>query len=186
MADEDLTAVISYIRTLPPVDTDRPRPQYGMLAKLLSGKFGPRENPPPAYVPPGETSADRGRYLALGPANCAGCHTPLNPMAGFAPEGPPMSGAFAPEPDPSDPNFEIAAPNLTPDPATGHITDWTEDAFVARFLGGRIVRGSTMPWENFQRLTESDVRSLYRFLRSLEPVEHNVGPTRRPKGSFKS
>jgi mono/diheme cytochrome c family protein len=186
MADEDLVAVISYIRTQPPVEAERPRPQYGILAKLLSSRFGPREDPGPSYVPAGEASVERGRYLALGPANCSGCHTPLDPMAGFAPAGPPMSGAFAPEPDATDPNFEIAAPNLTPDPATGHITSWTEDAFVARFLGGRLVRGSPMPWENFQRLTEADVRSVYRYLRTLEPVEHNVGPTRRPVGSFES
>ena len=185
MADEDLAAVVSYIRTQPPVEANQPRPQYGMLAKLLSRRFGPRVDPGPPYVPAGEASVERGRYLVLGPANCSGCHTPLDPMAGFASVGPPMSGAFAPEPDATDPDFEIAAPNLTPDPATGHITNWSEDAFVARFQGGRVVRGSPMPWENFQRLTEADIRSVYRFLMTLEPVEHNVGPTRRPKGSFK-
>ena len=36
-----------------------------------------------------------------------------------------------------------------------------------------------MPWDAFQRLTETDVRSLYRFLRSLAPVKHYVGPTVR-------
>lgn len=185
MADEDLVAVVSYIRTQPPVEADRTRPQYGVLAKLLSARFGPREDPAPPYVPAGEASVERGRYLVLGPANCSGCHTPLDPMAGFAPVGPPVSGAFAPEPDATDPDFEIAAPNLTPHPTTGHITNWSEDAFVARFQGGRVLRGSPMPWENFQRMTEADVRSVYRFLRSLDPVEHDVGPTRRPKGSFK-
>jgi hypothetical protein len=42
-----------------------------------------------------------------------------------------------------------------------------------------------MPWENFQRMTEEDLRSIYRFLRSLDPVEHQTGPTYRPKGSFR-
>jgi mono/diheme cytochrome c family protein len=184
--DEDLTAVISYIRAQKPVDAGRPRPQYGILAKLLSDRFGPRLDTPPTYVPGGQVSIERGRYLATGPANCAGCHTPLNPMAGFAPAGPAFSGAYTPEPDPTDPEFEIAAPNLTPDSATGHIVDWTEDAFVARFHSGRVVRGSSMPWESFRRLTEEDVRSIYQFLRTVEPVQHNVGPTRREKGSFKS
>jgi hypothetical protein len=79
-----------------------------------------------------------------------------------------------------NPSQEIIPPNLTPDPTTGHISSWTEDMFVARFKGGRVVKGSIMPWDAFQRMTENDVRSIYRFLKSLPPVKHHVGPTVRP------
>jgi hypothetical protein len=34
-------------------------------------------------------------------------------------------------------DFLSLPPNLTPDPETGHITDWTEDQFVERFRTGR-------------------------------------------------
>jgi mono/diheme cytochrome c family protein len=184
MSDEDLTAVISYLRSLEPLEAEQPGPAFGILAKALSRRFTPRLDAPPADVPAGEISVERGRYLAMGPAFCSGCHTPVDPMAGFAPAGPPLSGG-APEPDPVNPGYELVAPNLTPHAGTGHITDWSEDQFVARLRAGRLIATSFMPWEAFQRMTEEDVRSLYRFLRSLEAVEHETGPTYRRKGSFR-
>jgi mono/diheme cytochrome c family protein len=184
MSDEDLTAVISWLRTLEPVEAAQPGPAYGILAKALSARFKPRMGEAPPYAPPGEISVERGRYLAAGPAFCAGCHTRFDPLQGFAPVGAPLAGGL-PEPDPKRSDHEIVPPNLTPDPGTGHITAWSEDQFVARFRAGRLLDSSSMPWENFQRMTDEDVRSIYRFLRSLEPVEYETGPTHRKKGSFK-
>jgi mono/diheme cytochrome c family protein len=184
MSDEDLTAIVSYLRAQEPVEAERDRPVYGFLARALSGRFQPRTEAAPEYVPAGGISVERGRYLAEGPAMCSGCHTPLNPLTGFAPSGPAFSGAAEPDPDPANKGFEIIAPNLTPDPVTGHIVTWSEDAFVARFRGGRVIQGSIMPWEAFQRLTEDDVRSIYRYLQTVAPVERNTGPAHRPKGSF--
>jgi mono/diheme cytochrome c family protein len=184
MADEDLVAILSWLRAQQPVEGEQNGPRFGFLAKALSSRFEPRLDPAPAWVDPGETSAARGSYLANGPANCAGCHTPMNPLAGFAPSGPAFSGAAEADPDPTDPRYEIVAPNLTPH-STGVLAGWTEDAFVARFRTGRSIEGSSMPWEAFQLLTEGDVRSLYRYLRSLDPVDHDPGPSRRLKGSFR-
>jgi len=183
MSDEDLVAVVSWLRAQPPVEASRPGPQLGLLAKALAGNFTPRLDPAPTHVPPGGISVERGRYLANGPAFCAGCHTPMDPLT-FTATGPAFSGGAMAEPDPYDSEYEIVPPNLTPDPRTGIIADWSEKAFVERFRGGRIVAGSTMPWEAFQRMTEEDVRSLYTYLRSLEPVEHDTGPPHRLRGSF--
>jgi hypothetical protein len=83
--------------------------------------------------------------------------------------------------DETNATLEIIAPNLTPDPETGHIASWSEDAFVGRFRGGRVVTGSKMPWEGFARLTENDVRSVYRYLRTVPPVKRAVGPTVRKR-----
>ena len=58
----------------------------------------------------------------------------------------------------------------------------SEDGFVARFRAGRSLAGSKMPWEAFVNLTESDLRSLFRFLQSLPPVRHDVGPSHRAIG----
>jgi mono/diheme cytochrome c family protein len=184
MSDEDLTAVVSWLRAQEPVEASRSGPQYGFLARALSGKFTPRTEEAPAFVPEGEVSIERGRYLATGPGFCSGCHTPHDPMAGFAPSGPAFSGG-TPEPDHKNKGFEITAPNLTPHPTAGLIAGWTEDQFVARFGAGRVIAGSPMPWEGYLLLTEEDVRSIYRYLMSLDPVERDTGPTYRRKGSFK-
>jgi mono/diheme cytochrome c family protein len=185
MSDEDLAAVISWLRAQEPVAAERAGPKYGILAKALSGRFTPNPGEAPPFVPEGGISVERGRYLAGGPAFCSGCHSPLDPMAGFAPAGPPFSGAAAPDPDPTNKGWEIMAPNLTPHAATGRIAGWTEDQFVARFRAGRSIHSSPMPWEGYQLMTEDDLRSVYRFLMSLDPVEHDTGPSYREKGSFK-
>jgi mono/diheme cytochrome c family protein len=180
MSDEDLTAIVSYLRAQAPVEAKQPYYELGVIGKLVALDFTPRLEAPPSHVPEGEISVARGKYLAEGPAACVGCHTPADPLAGFARTGGAFSGEAEAEEDPTNSAQEIIAPNLTPDPETGHIASWSEDAFVARFRGGRFVKGSKMPWEAFARLTENDVRSLYRFLRTVPPVKRKVGPPVRP------
>lgn len=183
MADEDLTAIVSYLRTLAPVKQQNGIDELGIVGKLVAKKLGPRAAAPPPYVPAGGVSVERGRYLANGPAVCVGCHSELDPMNGFAMIGEPFAGSREAEPDLTDPAYEIATPNLTPDPETGHVTNWTEEAFVARFKAGTQFAGSKMPWPNFALMTEDDVRSIYRYLRTLPPVKRKIGPPRRPVGT---
>lgn len=179
MSDEDLTAIISYLRAQKPVDASQPPDEFGVLAKMLSDVFTPRPDVPVKHVPPAdEPSVARGEYLANGPALCAGCHTPQDPMEGFAPSGPAFSGTTEPEPDPTDSDYGIFSPNLTPHP-TGIVGMWDEEQFVKRLAGGRVIAGSHMPWEAFAEMTESDVRSIYRYLKTVPPVEHKIGDTRR-------
>jgi hypothetical protein len=33
-----------------------------------------------------------------------------------------------------------------------------------------------MPWQAFRLMTDDDLRAIYRFLRTLPPVENDVGP----------
>lgn len=82
---------------------------------------------------------------------------------------------------------EALAPNLTPDVETGHITAWSEEQFVARFIGdtkNKSAHGTKMPWPSFALMTDSDVRSLYRHLRTLPTKKNATGPTRRLAGSW--
>lgn len=181
MADEDVMAVISYLRTLPPIAQQNPTDDVKLIGKVVMKNFSPRETPPPKWVAPGGISVERGAYLANGPAVCIGCHTDWDVMNGFAQVGASFSGSTMADPDHTDPSYEIVAPNLTPDPETGHITQWSEDAFVARFKGGSVFPGSKMPWPNFANMTEDDVRSIYRYLHTLPPTKKAIGATRRPK-----
>ena len=58
----------------------------------------------------------------------------------------------------------------------------TEDQFLGRIKTGRSFISSIMPWENFSRMTESDLRSIYRYLKSLPPVDKDTGPSYRDVG----
>lgn len=183
MSDEDLTAVISYLRSLPPARNKTAPDEWGLMAKALSGVFTPKNEPPMKHVASGTVSIERGEYLANGPAFCVGCHTAADPMEGFKPTGPKFSGEPHAEPDPTDAAFEFVAPNLTPDPETGIMASWTEDVFVARMRTGRVHVGSKMPWDNFAQMTDQDLRSIYRYLRTLPPTKKETGPSRRKAGS---
>jgi len=182
MADEDLIAVLSYLRTLPAAKGVTVDDQPTLIGKFLIKGMEPERRAAPPYVAAGGISVERGRYLALGPANCAGCHSASSPQSGLLPEQPYLAGPLEPVPDETDANMEFAPPNLTPDAETGHLYHWDEDAFVARFKAGRVFKGSHMPWEAFGKMTEADLRSIYRFLRSLPPAHRQTGPTRRPRG----
>jgi mono/diheme cytochrome c family protein len=184
MSDEDLTAVVSYLRTLPPIKNPVPRDEWGFLAKALSSKFNPRMEKAKRYVPPSETpSVARGDYLANGPALCFWCHTPTDPTAGFAEIGTRFSGGAEPEPDVVDERYEVLPPNLTPDPETGALTHYDEQSFVERVRKiGAVSKGSPMPWDNFKQMTDSDLKSIFAYLRSLPPTKRFTGPGRRPTG----
>ena len=183
IADEDLAAVISYVRTLAPVRREEEPEVWGLVGKYLAATtLKPSPKVPPPYVPASaEPSAARGAYLANGPAACRFCHTKHDAMAGFVETGVPFSGGDV-EGDETDPVAEFEAPNLTPDPASSPLAAWDEATFVTRFRGGKAFRGSSMPWESFAEMTEADVRSLYRYLRTLTPVTVVAGPSHRPAG----
>jgi mono/diheme cytochrome c family protein len=185
--DHDLTAIVSYLKTLAPVPQKVARTQITVegiqtLRTKMQGWLEPRPQTPVDYVAPGETSVRRGAYLANGPARCIHCHSSLLDSPHIALDGPAFAGSQWAQPDGDNPAMEINAPNLTPSNRFGHIAQWSQDAFIGRFRAGRALKWSDMPWENFRLMTDSDLASLYLYLRSLPPVDRNVGPSYRPKG----
>jgi hypothetical protein len=182
-SDEDLVAIVSYLRSLPPIDNRVADGQWKPLGKIIfsMASLGPSSSPAPTHVPPSdEPSIERGRYLSKQLMLCSSCHTAFD-MGGMKYTGPEAGGSL---PDPShgkDSDKEFVAPNLTSDP-TGITGRMDEATFVARIRGGRIHASSIMPWEAFQSTTESDLRSVYRYLKSLPPIKNDVGPTYRNAG----
>ena len=65
----------------------------------------------------------------------------------------------------------LVSPNLTPDPITGRISNWTQDFFIKRFKMGRVISGSPMPWGAFSRMDEKDLAALYKYFATLKPVQ---------------
>ena len=103
-------------------------------------------------------------------------------MAGNTQSGPDMSGGIQADPDPKDPNMEIQAPNLSPDPKTGHLRDWNEEKFLARFGTGEAFVSTPMPWGSYMGMTNEDKRSLWLYLQSVKPTARDTGPTYRKVG----
>jgi mono/diheme cytochrome c family protein len=180
LTEEDLVAVISFLRSLPPETGAAPTQQINLLGKIVLAYFitpyAPSA-PPRARLMP-EASAAYGEYIARTLAGCGACHTARNLETGEY-LSPMFSGGLAFH-SRLDPKFMYVSPNLTPDPATGAIAAWSEDHFVMRFREGLFITDSPMPWGGFMRMSDTDLRAVYRYLHSLPPVQHNVGPTRQP------
>lgn len=78
------------------------------------------------------------------------------------------------------------AANLTPD-ATG-IGTWSEEQFFKAIRQGKLkgLEGSRpilppMPWQDFAKMTDQDLRSVFVYLKSLKPVENLVPSTIPPQ-----
>jgi len=176
MAEEDLVAILSYLRTLPPLPGAPPTEQVNLIGKITLAYFiepyGPADAPPERLRP--DSSVAYGSYLANTLGRCGSCHTPRNLRTGEY-LGPRFSGGL-PFDSRDHPGTVYVTPNLTSDPTTGHITDWTEEQFVRRMREGAAIPDSPMPWGSYIRMTESDLRAVYRYLQSLEPVYRDIGP----------
>ena len=66
-------------------------------------------------------------------------------------------------------------------PRRGDRGQWSEDVFVARFRQGELIAGTPMPWGAYARMTDDDLRSVYRYLRTLPPAIHETGDPVQPK-----
>lgn len=178
MSDEDLTAVISFLRSQEPVKNQVPPSDFTFLAKALVSfgvlkPEGPKSTPPASITP--DTTAVYGKYLAENVGNCLGCHiardeTGRQVNADFA------GGGIFP-PNAFSNGYAFISPNITPDKSTGVIATWTQQMFVDRFQGGRLHEGSPMPWGMYSTVHENDLKALYQYLHSIEPVENPVPQT---------
>lgn len=73
LSDQDVAAMIAYLRTVPPVANAVERSVYRI-------QLPPAYGPPVASVPPpADTPVARGEYLANAVAHCMECHTPMLP-----------------------------------------------------------------------------------------------------------
>jgi mono/diheme cytochrome c family protein len=180
LTESDLVAVLSFLRSLPPAAGVPPTQEINLLGKIALAYFiepyAPNGTPREDLAP--EPTTQYGEYLAKSLGGCTACHTARNLKTGqylspFFSGGLQFHSRLHPE------NMYVS-PNLTPDPETGHITRWTEEDFIQRFRAGLVMPDSPMPWGGFSRMTDTDLRALYRFLHSLPPVHHDVGPTVQP------
>jgi len=151
LSDGDLGDVISYLKTLPPVDRSWPAAQPGLVAKALlgAGKIDDvlpfltidHRAPRPPKPEVGAT-AEYGEYLVR-TFGCRNCH------------GSKLSGQLAPG------GSGVAAPNLT---QAGSIKDWSEEDFRTMI---QEQDSKEMPWSSLRAMSEDEQRALYRYLTTL-------------------
>lgn len=176
MSIRDAAAVARYLQSLEPVRNEV-ESHLNLVYRLGRALFLSPETPTDAPAPPAAPTAEYGRYLANHVSLCADCHTPHGGLRST----PDRSRLFAGDATPRS-GFPANPSNLTPDTATG-IGGWTEDDFLRTIRTGVNVEGDTlhrfMPWREIRRMREDDLRAIYRYLRTLEPIRNEV-PRRAP------
>jgi mono/diheme cytochrome c family protein len=176
LCDDDLTAIISYLRVQKPVKHVVPEHDINALGRVVQAFVlepkGPSQTPIKSFPP--AATAEYGHYLTRNVGNCVMCHTKVDMRTG-AFDGPAFGGGAIHEAV-NNPQKQFVAPNLTPDARWGWLQGWSEDAFVARFRGGRVQADSPMPWEAFKSMTDTDLRAIYRYLQTLPPAATGPDP----------
>ncbi|MDZ4758433.1 MAG: c-type cytochrome [Bacteroidota bacterium] len=177
ISDDDLTAIVSFLKSQPAVKNELKKSELTFLGKAIMA-FGGITPTPPMGTPPKsvviDTSKEYGSYLANSVANCVGCHTERDLKTGKF-TGRPFAGGLRLPPDPYSEGYSFMTPNITPDKETSIMAAWDEQGFVDRFkTGGRIRKGSPMPWGAFSRMNEMDIRAIYRYIHTVDAVNNKI------------
>jgi mono/diheme cytochrome c family protein len=148
LSDDDVQAIVAYLRSQPPVEPDTPPNRLNVLGAIMINLGGPFEAQPPVtepiVAPPEGPTAAYGEYLVS--FACSSCH------------GADLAG---------DEAFEV--PGLA-----GVGLAWTEEQFI-NFIrtgerpSGPPVDGESMPWEVLSEFFEDDdeLRAVFAHLGTL-------------------
>lgn len=177
LSDEDMTAVLSFLRSQQPVKNKVPDHKFNFMGKavkaFLINPVGPDGEVLKVVKP--DTTVDYGKYLTYYVANCRGCHTNRSLMTG-AYTGPDFAGGLKLE-SATEKGAYCVTPNLTPDKETGKITGWTEEQFINRFRLKKVIASSDMPWDQFRKMNDNDLKAIYKYLVNLAPIKNETGPS---------
>ena len=164
MSDQELSDIVVFLQSQPPVERQVPPPKLGPVGKVLlaTGKFtlsadliGSHDRAHAERPPEARLTVEFGRHVA---ATCTGCH-------GEDLSGGPIVGG--------DPSWPPAA-NLTPGPAG--LGKWTFIQFTTSMREGKRPDGTTLrqPMTSItayaQRMTQTELQALWSYLRSVPAV----------------
>ncbi len=161
LSDRELSDVVAYIQSQPPVDRDLGPVKFGPVFTFLvatdAGAFSASgiDHAKTHAVEPPESAPtpEYGEHLVQ---VCRGCH------------GERLSGGKLK----GDPNMPIVA-NLTPH-ETG-LKDWTEADFIRAMREGKRKDGTAisefMPWKAYAQMGDAELRAIYAYLRTVPAVE---------------
>lgn len=164
MSDEDLGALVAYLKTIPPVDHQTNGQQFTPIAKILIGA-GIIELPVEIVshkasitAPTAGATVEYGQYLVT-ISGCQDCH------------GQNLGGGPYPQP-----GVSILVPNITP---SGEIGSWTEEEFFSTIRTGVNPNGHQlnpeyMPWPQIRLSTDEELKAIWMYLQA-QPKAESVG-----------
>jgi mono/diheme cytochrome c family protein len=175
MSEEDLKALIAYLRSLKAVRKETPAlktwaPFYRAGGTFVWFQFFGRFSNPPAKVP--QSGIERGRYLVEHVALCIDCHTPRSSI------GVPNRSLYLAGAKKGPLGEEI--PNITPDKETG-IGNWSRTEIAELLLTGTKpdldkVEGlmAEVIEAGFKNMKREDALAIADYLKSIPPIKNKI------------
>jgi mono/diheme cytochrome c family protein len=184
MSDEDLGAVIAYLRSDTPImqatEKTYPAPAYlnSFIVKAML-KFGIFKPLPydgkPVSAPPMTDQIAYGRYLATDLFECSTCHSAsFETLDMITPENSPnFMGGGNPVPD-EDFNI-VSSANITPSKAHG-IGNWTKEQFVTAVRTGLRPDGRilTPNMPRFAALNDQEIDAIWAYIQTVPAIDAPV------------
>lgn len=173
MSDDDVQAIVAYLRSLDPVENAVPAFRPSLMGRVLLSFAVSPPDPilGPTVAPPRGATAEYGEYLSTAVSECAECHTLR--VKGKIDQDRLWSGG---EPFEVRENT-IYSSNLTGDMETG-IGTWSEQDFFRAVTAGVNPQGEVlrlpMPWSQFRNMTADDLQAIWLHVRSVPPIENEV------------
>lgn len=175
MDNEDIYAIIAYIRTLTPVKSEIPERELDFPLNFIVNTIP--EKGESKSVPDMNNSTDYGKYL-INAASCVECHSKSD--KGELLEGTEFGGGG----EFKSRGGVVYSSNITPDKETG-IGTWTKQAFIKRFKQYQDTTyhspklkqtdfNTPMPWIPYSTMTEKDLGAIYDYLQTVKPLKHSV------------
>jgi len=180
MADEDLNAIIAFLKSDNPMVAADPTydspTKPSLLTKVLCRVvFKPFAMPEAEILMPDESNEiELGKYLAIN-LECFSCHSSdfktndfLNPEA--------SPGYFAGGNMPLDEQGRVMlTANLTPDVETG-IGSWSKEDFIKAVKYGMKdgEKGLAYPMTPYVQLTDAEAGAIFEYLRTIPAIKNNV------------
>lgn len=177
MSDNDVKAIVAYLRTVPAIHNEVPEPKYMI----------PQQTMPPAKGLPAPDKSDKvayGGYIVNALSHCFECHT--TPGANGVPDFKDHLGAGGMK-IALGPGAEVITPNITSDPDTG-IGKWSDADIKKALTQGLTPEGGhlapPMPYANFANMTDEDLDAVVAYVRTIPPVKNKVERTDFQKKVF--
>ena len=184
ISDEDARAMVSYLRSLAPVNNAVPERQVKFPLSIIM-KLAPRPLDGPVPEPDRQDKLAYGKYLAK-VSGCQFCHTPVDRQHQPIPGQDFGGGQEFP-----GPWGALRSANLTPH-ANG-LGGKTEQQFIGMFKAFDMPvadlpvvtpeKNTVMPWLSRAKLTAADLGAIYAFLKTVTPIDRVVEKRPKPIGT---
>lgn len=163
MSDNDVRAVVAYLRTIEPISNVVERSTYAIS---LPPAWGPPVGKVPDVSPDDELAY--GTYMAVSLGHCVDCHTP---MTGGQPDFSRTNAGGRVLPNVFGINTLVSR-NITPHPHYG-IGEWTDDEIKRAITRGISPGGRKhlvgMAYPYYATMKDEDLDAIVTYLRSIPP-----------------